>query len=75
MDGYASNGAAMIMGGMKVTYAAGLPRALIADTAVLQSAPMDMIMAGYGDIVGKYSALNDWKLSQCVNGEYFCEYI
>ena len=75
MDGYASNGAAMIMGGMKVTYAAGLPRALIADTSVLRSAPMEMIKAGYGDIIGKYSALNDWKLSQCVNGEYFCDYI
>ena len=75
MDGYASNGAAMIMGGMKVTYAAGLPRALIADTSVLRNAPMEMIKAGYGDIIGKYSALNDWKLSRCVNGEYFCDYI
>ncbi len=75
MDGYASDGAAMIMGGMKVTYKAGLPRAIIADTDVLANAPMEMIKAGYGDIVGKFSALNDWKLSQCINGEYFCEYI
>jgi len=75
MDGYASNGAAMITGGMKVTYAAGLPRAILADTEVLRNAPMDMIKAGYGDIIGKYSALNDWLLSRCVNGEYFCQYI
>ena len=34
-----------------------------------------MIKGGYGDIVGKYSALNDWKLSNLVNGEYFCQYI
>lgn len=75
MDGYASNGAAMIMEGMKVTYSAKLPRAIIADTKVLANAPMEMIKAGYGDIVGKYSALNDWKLAHVVNGEYFCEYI
>ena len=75
MDGYASNGAAMIMGGMKVTYSAGLPRALVADTEVLKNAPMEMIQAGYGDIIGKFSALNDWKLSQVVTGEYFCRYI
>ena len=75
MDGYASNGAAMITGGMKVTYAAGLPRAILADTEILRNAPMDMIKAGYGDIIGKYSALNDWLLSRCVNGEYFCQYI
>ena len=75
MDGYASDGAAMILGGMKVTCKAGLPRAIIADTDILANAPMDMIKAGYGDIIGKFSALNDWKLSRCVNGEYFCEYI
>jgi glycerol-1-phosphate dehydrogenase [NAD(P)+] len=75
MDGYASNGAAMITDGMKVTYSAGLPLAIVADTEVLANAPIDMIKAGYGDIIGKFSALNDWKLSHCINGEYFCEYI
>jgi glycerol-1-phosphate dehydrogenase [NAD(P)+] len=75
MDGYASNGAAMITGGMKATYSAGLPIAIIADTEVLKNAPIDMIKAGYGDIIGKYSALNDWKLSHLINQEYFCEYI
>ena len=75
MDGYASDGAAMITGGMKVTYHAGLPRAIIADTAVLKDAPTSMIRAGYGDIIGKFSALNDWKLSRCINGEYFCDYV
>ena len=75
MDGYASNGAAMITGGMKVTYPAGLPIAIIADTSVIANAPMEMIKAGFGDIIGKYSALCDWKLSALVNGEYFCDYI
>ena len=75
MDGYASNGAAMITGGMKVTYSAGLPKAILADVDVLRNAPMDMLQAGYGDVIGKFSALNDWKLSQLLNGEYFCDYI
>ena len=75
MDGYASTGAAMILKGMKETVAAGLPKAIIADTKVLKDAPMEMIKAGYGDIVGKFSALNDWKLSRAVNNEYFCQYI
>lgn len=73
MDGYTSTGAAMIMGGMKVTYAAGLPSVILSDPAILKDAPMEMIQAGYGDIVGKYSALNDWRLSQVVNDEYFCQ--
>lgn len=75
MDGYCSNGAAMIMGGMKVTYSAGLPLAIVADVDVLKNAPIDMIKAGYGDIIGKFSALNDWKLAHLILGEYFCPYI
>ena len=75
MDGYASSGAAMITDGMKVTYPAGVPMAILADTDVIKNAPLDMIKAGYGDIIGKYSALNDWKLGAVVNGEYFCDYV
>jgi len=30
-------------------------------------------LAGFGDIVGKYSALNDWKLSKIINEEYYCD--
>ncbi|MBQ8869222.1 MAG: sn-glycerol-1-phosphate dehydrogenase [Oscillospiraceae bacterium] len=73
MDGYASVGAAMIANDMKVTFSAHVPKAIIADTEVLKDAPMEMIVAGYGDIIGKYSCLNDWKLSALVNGEYFCQ--
>lgn len=75
MDGYASVGAALILNGMKVTLNARPPKAIIADTSVLKDAPIDMIRAGYGDIIGKYSCLNDWKLSSLINGEYFCQRI
>lgn len=72
MDGYASSGAAMITDGMKVTYSAKIPEAIIADTEFIRTAPIEMIKAGYGDIIGKYSALSDWELGRIVNGEYFC---
>ena len=75
MDGFASSGAAMIVGGMKVTYTAQPPRYIIADIDVVKNAPMDMIRSGYGDIIGKYSSLNDWKLSHLICGEYFCQEI
>lgn len=75
MDGYASAGAAMILDGMKVTPGARPPKAIIADSRVMKDAPMDMIKSGYGDILGKFSCLNDWKLSHIVNGEYFCKEI
>ena len=75
MDGYASVGAAMIIAGMKVTYTAHVPEVIVGDIDVLKDAPMDMIKSGYGDILGKYSCLNDWKLSKVVRDEYFCQYV
>lgn len=73
MDGYASVGSALILEGMKITLNARPPKAIVADTAVLKDAPIDMLRAGYGDIMGKYSCLNDWRLSTLINGEYFCQ--
>lgn len=73
MDGYASTGAALILKGIKTTLNALPPKAIIGDTDVLKNAPREMIQAGYGDIIGKYSCLNDWKLSALINNEYFCD--
>ncbi len=72
MDGFASSGAAMIMGGMKITYTTHAPTYIVADVDVIKNAPLDMIRSGYGDIIGKYSSLNDWKLATLINREHFC---
>lgn len=75
MDGYASKGAAMILGGMKVTTSAPPPAWIVGDTALLATAPAAMLRSGIGDLLGKYSCLNDWKLSTLINGEPFCQAI
>ncbi len=73
VDGFASDCAPLIVKNMKVTYEAKVPDAIIGDVEVLKNAPMDMIAAGVGDILGKYTCLVDWKLSSMVSGEYYCE--
>lgn len=75
MDGYASKGAAMIIQGMKVTYTTHVASWIVGDTDILREAPMDMIRAGIGDILGKYASLNDWKLACLLNGEHPCQRI
>ncbi|MBE6740607.1 MAG: sn-glycerol-1-phosphate dehydrogenase [Ruminococcaceae bacterium] len=75
MDGYASTVAAMILGGMKISHITKVPDAIIADTEILKNAPLNMIKSGYGDVLGKISALNDWKLSNLLFGEELCEYV
>lgn len=72
MDGYASSGAAMIFGGMKVTKTTHAPALILGDTDLLAAAPAEMIQSGFADIIGKYSALSDWKLAERVTGEYLC---
>lgn len=73
MDGFASNGSALIVDNLKTTFEVEVPKAIIGDVNILKEAPMEMILAGFGDIVGKYSALNDWKLSKVINKEYYCD--
>lgn len=75
MDGFASTGAPLIIDRMKVSFETHSPKAIIGDLKVLCAAPMDMITAGLGDIIGKYTCLTDWKLSHMVNGEYYCPVI
>ena len=72
MDGFASSGAALILKGMQVTYTTHAPYMILGDTNILKDAPIDMIRSGYADIIAKYSALCDWKLSALINGEAFC---
>ena len=75
MDGFVSSGAALIVDHVKVTYDAKGPAAFIADTEILAQAPMEMITAGLGDMLGKYTCLLDWKLAHLITGEYYCEHV
>lgn len=75
MDGYASTVSPLIINNMKITYSATAPKAIIGDVDILKNAPMQMIRAGFGDVIGKFSAINDWKLSRLINDEYYCSYI
>lgn len=75
MDGFVSIGAALITNYVKTTYQAHVPLAVIGDTDILAAAPMEMITAGLGDILGKYTCLLDWKMAHIITGEYYCSHI
>lgn len=75
VDGFVSPVAAMTLRGAKVTVPAVCPIAMIADTDILACAPQRLVSAGFGDLLGKYTALADWKMSHIVTGEYCCDRI
>ncbi len=73
MDGYASNSSSMIQNRVKVTLYNACPGAIIADTEIMKDAPARMLWAGLGDMLAKYIALCEWRISHMVTGEYYCE--
>jgi glycerol-1-phosphate dehydrogenase [NAD(P)+] len=72
MDGYLSWGAPVLVEGYKRTYPAQSPAAVIADTDIFASAPSELTLAGFGDVLGKYTSLADWKMGHLLLGEYWC---
>ena len=75
VDGYVSSVCAMTWKGVKRTLTAISPLALVADSDVITGAPLKMISSGIGDMLGKYTALFDWKISSILTGEYYCDYV
>ena len=73
MDGYVSDGAPLIIDGFKTSPQAHFTYGLIGDTEILKTAPADLISAGFGDVVGKITALADWDLAVKANGDYRCD--
>ncbi|AFK86299.1 MULTISPECIES: sn-glycerol-1-phosphate dehydrogenase [Thermoanaerobacterium] len=75
MDGYASSVSPLIVNGFKRTYDATYPIFIVGDTKVLKDAPYDMIASGFGDIIGKFTSLADWYVSNIITGEDYSEEI
>ncbi len=75
MDGFASGTSPIIENGFKATLPARQPSVIIADTAILAAAPSHLKAAGFGDIIGKFTALVDWRVAHLTVGEYYCENI
>ena len=75
VDGFCSSVAAMTWHGCKKTLTAVAPRLVIADTDVIMRAPIRLTRSGFGDMIGKYVALFDWKCANIITGEFYCRRI
>lgn len=75
VDGYTSTVAAMTLQGFKKTVPSCAPKIIVADSSILKDAPLRLTASGVGDLLGKYTALADWKIAHLITGEYFCQEI
>ena len=75
VDGFCSSVAAMTWHGCKKTLTAVAPKIVVADIDVIKNAPIRLSKSGFGDMIGKYVALTDWKISNILTGEFYCDRI
>lgn len=75
VDGFCSTVSAMTWNGYKNTMPGVAPVLVLADTDVIEQAPIRLALSGVGDVLGKFISLADWKISHILTGEYFCPVI
>lgn len=75
VDGFCSGVAAMTWEGAKKTLTAVSPVLVVADLNVITQAPAHLALSGFGDMIGKYIALTDWRIAHILTGEFYCQRI
>lgn len=73
-DGIASPFASIRDLSRPVSVKAATPVLIIADIDAISRAPRRNIIAGCCDLIGKFSAILDWRLAHRLRGEYYGEY-
>lgn len=73
-DGIVSSRASILRNNKTISEAAHTPLGVIADTAIIATAPYRLLAAGCGDIISNYTAVRDWELAHRLHDEPFSEY-
>ena len=72
MDGFAASIGILNVNNIKKTMPAHCTEVIIGDTDILSTAPYRMTVAGFGDLIGKLTCLNDWELARIIYQEHYC---
>lgn len=73
-DGIVSNRASIPDGDHRHSIEARPPTAVVADTAVIATAPWHLTTAGSADIISNYTAVTDWRLAHRLKDVPYSEY-
>jgi len=73
-DGIASPVVAMKGYGKPYSSMAQAPIAIMADVGLIARSPFRLLASGCGDVVGKYTAVRDWRLAHRIRNEYYGDY-
>lgn len=73
-DGIASPLVSMKGYSKPYSFMAQAPIAIMADVGVIARSPFRLLASGCGDVVGKYTAVRDWRLAHRIKNEYYGDY-
>ena len=73
MDGYASATSSVTRDGLKISLNSKCANVVIGDIDILKNAPLHMLKSGLGDMIAKYVSICEWRISNIITGEYYCE--
>ena len=68
-DGFCSSQSSLTIRGKRRSLPASQPFGVVIDTAVCRDAPKILTLSGIGDLMAKFTAICDWKLSFHATGE------
>ena len=75
MDGFVSGTSSMDRDGLKTSIYSTAAWAVVGDLDILCKAPMQLLLAGVGDMLAKITSLREWKLAKIIVGEDYCPVI
>ena len=75
MDGYCSATSSVSLNGLKVSLPTKCADVVIGDIDILKTAPLKMLVSGLGDMLAKYISICEWRISNIITNEYYCEEI
>ncbi|MDI9469432.1 MAG: iron-containing alcohol dehydrogenase [Bacillota bacterium] len=73
MDGFASATSSLTVDGIKTSVPTRPPDVILADTDIVRTAPLNLYLAGFGDMLAKITSLLDWRIAYLITGEYYCD--
>ncbi|HZY93598.1 MAG TPA: NAD(P)-dependent glycerol-1-phosphate dehydrogenase [Candidatus Bathyarchaeia archaeon] len=73
-DGIASPYASVKGGEKPYSIRAQAPAAIIGDIELIANSPYNLLAAGCGDVVAKFTAVKDWQLAHKLKNEYYGDY-
>jgi glycerol-1-phosphate dehydrogenase [NAD(P)+] len=72
VDAFSSATSALRVDGFHSAVPSRIAEVIVCDPEIMSGAPVELFLAGLGDLLAKYLAHLDWNVARMVTGEWYC---